>query len=249
MVRRADRVITCSDYMRGHVADVFGVAKRRITTIPNGVDPADLEPVEKIDIWKRSARALREAREKLILLVGRLVYEKGFHLALEALPRVIKELGKTSASSSRHRKLPRRTSRRRRAKLGLTRHGTFIGWTGDDTLHSLYRVADCASCRRSTSRSAWSRSRRWRRAACAWWRTPAGCARSSPRAAGPRCASASRVRDRSGAAREMLTDQALREALIAEAGEHVRSFRLGRGPRARPRASTTPLVATGAATA
>ena len=27
-------------------------------------------------------------------------------------------------------------------ELGLMEHGTFIGWTGDDVLHSLYRIAD-----------------------------------------------------------------------------------------------------------
>src|SRR6185436_3436376 len=26
--------------------------------------------------------------------------------------------------------------------LGLTGHGTFLGWIGDDVLHSLYRIAD-----------------------------------------------------------------------------------------------------------
>jgi glycogen(starch) synthase len=26
--------------------------------------------------------------------------------------------------------------------LGLDRHGTFLGWIGDDVLHSLYRIAD-----------------------------------------------------------------------------------------------------------
>src|SRR4029079_9529977 len=56
MARRADRVITCSDYMRGHVAQVFGVAKKRITTIPNGIDPSDLEPVEKSDLDAFRAR-------------------------------------------------------------------------------------------------------------------------------------------------------------------------------------------------
>ena len=39
MVRSADRVITCSAYMREHVADVFGVARDRVTAIPNGIDP------------------------------------------------------------------------------------------------------------------------------------------------------------------------------------------------------------------
>src|SRR5204863_642184 len=27
-------------------------------------------------------------------------------------------------------------------RLGLMEHGSFVGWTGDDELHSLYRIAD-----------------------------------------------------------------------------------------------------------
>ena len=43
--RAADRVITCSAYMREHVADAFGIAADRITVIPNGIDPTDLQPM------------------------------------------------------------------------------------------------------------------------------------------------------------------------------------------------------------
>ena len=32
--------------------------------------------------------------------------------------------------------------RRQAAELGLMGHGTFLGWIGDDVLHSLYRIAD-----------------------------------------------------------------------------------------------------------
>ncbi len=32
--------------------------------------------------------------------------------------------------------------KRQARQLGLTRHGAFLGWVGDDMLHSLYRVAD-----------------------------------------------------------------------------------------------------------
>src|SRR5919201_1454355 len=46
MVRSADHVITCSRYMRVHVANVFGVRPAKITAISNGIDPRDLEPVE-----------------------------------------------------------------------------------------------------------------------------------------------------------------------------------------------------------
>src|SRR5437763_855613 len=70
MVRRADRVITCSSYMRGHVADVFDIDERGISVIPNGIDPADLRPVGDLDALRREFAA---PDEKLVLLVGRLV--------------------------------------------------------------------------------------------------------------------------------------------------------------------------------
>jgi glycogen(starch) synthase len=78
MVRAADHVITCSAYMREHVADVFGVPAARVTAIPNGIDPTDLQPVEDLPRLRAQFAA---PDEKLVLLVGRLVYEKGFHLA------------------------------------------------------------------------------------------------------------------------------------------------------------------------
>jgi glycogen synthase len=139
MVRRADGVIACSRYMRSHVARVFGVAPSRITVIPNGIDPRDLEPV----VGDLAALRSRYARgdELLVLLVGRLVYEKGFHLALDALAPVIKRLGKVrfvvAGTGTAEAELKRQARR-----LGLSRHGSFLGWIGDDMLHSLYRVAD-----------------------------------------------------------------------------------------------------------
>jgi glycogen(starch) synthase len=32
--------------------------------------------------------------------------------------------------------------RKQAGELGLDEHGTFLGWIGDDVLHSLYRIAD-----------------------------------------------------------------------------------------------------------
>jgi glycogen(starch) synthase len=138
MVRRADGIITCSHYMRGHVADVFGIAERRIEVIPNGIDPADLQPVDDLE----RLRARFAARhERLVLLVGRLVYEKGFQIALEAMPRVIERVGGVRfvvAGSGPHEAELRAQAER----LDLMRHGAFLGWIGDDALHSLYRIAD-----------------------------------------------------------------------------------------------------------
>jgi len=139
MVHLADHVITCSRYMRSHVAEVFGLGARRITAMQNGIDPGDLEPVAS-DLAALRAR-YAQPDERLVLLVGRLVYEKGFHLALDALAPLVQEPGGVrfvvAGTGSAEADL-----RRQAWRLGLHRHGTFLGWVGDDMLHSLYRIAD-----------------------------------------------------------------------------------------------------------
>jgi glycogen synthase len=138
MARRADRLVVCSHYMRGHVADVFELPERRVEVIPNGIDPLDLRPVG--DLPELRAR-FAAPHEKLVLLVGRLVYEKGFQIALDALPRVLRRAGDVrflvAGSGTYEAELKAQAQR-----LGLSGHGTFAGWIGDDVLHSLYRIAD-----------------------------------------------------------------------------------------------------------
>jgi glycogen(starch) synthase len=138
MAHRADAVIVCSYYMRGHVADIFGLEERRIAVIPNGVDPNDLRPSGDL---RKLRQEFAAPNEKLVLLVGRLVYEKGFQLALDALPGVIEQVENVRflvAGSGTHEGELKAQAER----LGLSAHGTFLGWIGDDVLHSLYRIAD-----------------------------------------------------------------------------------------------------------
>src|SRR5947209_8857526 len=139
MVRRADRVITCSRYMRSHVCDVFGVPTSHVEVIQNGIDPGDLEPVAD-DLGALRKRYAKPG-ELIVLLVGRLVYEKGFHLALDALAPLVTRLGNVrfvvAGTGTAEAELKSQARR-----LGLARHGTFLGWVGDDMLHSLYRVSD-----------------------------------------------------------------------------------------------------------
>jgi glycogen synthase len=135
---RADRVVTCSHYMREHVADIYGLEEQSVSVIPNGIDPADLEPVADLDRLRGQFAA---PDERLVVLVGRLVYEKGFQLALDALPGLIERLGNVRflvAGSGTHEAQLRQQA----SKLGLMEHGMFLGWIGDDVLHSLYRIAD-----------------------------------------------------------------------------------------------------------
>jgi glycogen synthase len=137
---RSDRVIVCSYYMREQVADIFGADERRITVIPNGIDPEDLQPQDHSELERLRAE-FAAPDERLVLLIGRLVYEKGFQLALEVMPEVIEAVPGTRflvAGSGTHES----ELRRQAEDLGLMTHGTFLGWIGDDVLHSLYRIAD-----------------------------------------------------------------------------------------------------------
>ena len=221
MVRRADRVVTCSHYMRDHCADVFGVDERSITVIPNGIDPTDLQPVA--DLPRLRAR-FAQPHERLILLVGRLVYEKGFHLALDALPGLIRRLGDVRflvvGSGTAEADLKAQAQR-----LGLDDHGTFLGWLGDDELHSLYRIADL-----TVVPSIYE---------------PFGLVALEAMASGCPCLVADtgglrevvpggervglRFRPRSARSlsyyvEKVLTDDALRDRLVVEASEHVLAF-------------------------
>lgn len=221
MANRADRVITCSYYMRGHVADIYGLDEDRLSVIPNGIDPLDLIPVDDLDALRSRFAA---PDEQLVILVGRLVYEKGFQLALEALEPIIERLENVRflvAGSGTHEQ----ELKRQAAELGLLEHGTFLGWIGDDVLHSLYRIADLCVVPSLYE--------------------PFGLVALEAMASGCPCIVADTgglrevvpagdrvgLRFNGGDAEHlgvmierMLTDADLRERLVAEAGEHVLSF-------------------------
>lgn len=221
MVRGADRVITCSAYMREHVAGAFGIAARRVTVIPNGIDPTDLQPVA--DLPRLRAR-FAAPDEKLVLLVGRLVYEKGFHLALEAMPALIERIGGvrflvagTGTAESELKAQAR--------KLGLSRHGTFIGWTGDDVLHSLYRIADLCVVP-SIYEPFGLVALEAMASGCPTIVADTGGLREVV-PAGQKVGLRFRARDSSSLTRmaeKLLADDALRDRLVAQAREHVLQF-------------------------
>jgi glycogen synthase len=140
ITNRADRVIACSYYMREQIADIFAVPDEKVTVIPNGIDPDDLQPSDAGEL-ARLRLEFAAPDQRLVLLIGRLVYEKGFQLALDALPGLIDKVGGLRflvAGSGSHE----HALREQAAELGLMEHGTFMGWIGDDVLHSLYRIAD-----------------------------------------------------------------------------------------------------------
>jgi glycogen(starch) synthase len=84
------RAIACSQYMAWEVQTYFHVPADKVDVIANGVDTA------RFDRWHGADLAdfrLRYARpdEKIVFYVGRVVYEKGLQVLVDAVPKVLAE--------------------------------------------------------------------------------------------------------------------------------------------------------------
>jgi len=140
IANRSDRVIACSLFMKEQIGEIFSVEPEKVTVIPNGIDPDDLPPEDPTALAALRSE-FADPDQNLVLLIGRLVYEKGFQLALEAMPEVISKVPNTRflvAGSGTHEV----ELHKQAEELGLMEHGTFLGWIGDDVLHMLYRISD-----------------------------------------------------------------------------------------------------------
>jgi glycogen(starch) synthase len=223
MVHVADQVLVCSHYMRGHVSDVFGIDEDRVVVAPNGIDPNDLQPMQDL----ASLRAkFAQPDEKLVLLVGRLVYEKGFQHALEALAgpdgviaRVPQKVRFLVAGSGTHEWELKDQARR----LGLMEHGTFMGWIGDDVLHSLYRIADLTVVPSIYEPFGLVALEAMASGCPCIVADTGGLREVVPQRAGMRF-NAKDPKSLGTMVERVLTDDALRDRLVAEASEHVLRF-------------------------
>jgi glycosyltransferase involved in cell wall biosynthesis len=133
------KVICCSDYMVSHVQWAFGLPSDKLIMVPNGVNYDIYSKYENEDMSQfRSKFAIPE--EKIVLFVGRLVYEKGVHVLVNAAPKVLtKANAKFIIVGNGYMKdqlsgLVKAT--------GLTNKVTFTGFVDDDTLRRLQTCAN-----------------------------------------------------------------------------------------------------------
>jgi 1,4-alpha-glucan branching enzyme len=133
------KVICCSDYMVSHVRWAFGLPEDKLIMVPNGVNTDVYSKNEKTDL-SEFRRKYASPEEKIVLFVGRLVYEKGIHVLVNAIPRI---LAKTNAkfvtvgNGYMKEQLSNLVS-----KMGLTHKVIFTGFVDDDTLRKLQISAD-----------------------------------------------------------------------------------------------------------
>jgi len=75
--------------MISHVKYAFGLPSDKLVMIPNGVNTQTYDNIDSNNDF-RSKYAL--PHEKIVLYVGRLVYEKGIHVLINAVPKVLEKV-------------------------------------------------------------------------------------------------------------------------------------------------------------
>ncbi|MGQ9492681.1 MAG: glycosyltransferase family 4 protein [Anaerolineae bacterium] len=136
------RIICCSQYMANEVISYFKTPADKIDIIPNGVKIDRFQHLEGVALSRfRSMYALPE--EKIVFYVGRIVHEKGVHVLIEAVPRVLSENPAAKfVIAGTGDLIP--ALRARAWDLGVGDKVLFTGYISDDDRDRLYKVASCA---------------------------------------------------------------------------------------------------------
>ena len=82
----ANEVIVNSNYMKNEIQRLFGLPFEKINVIPNGVN---LNKFSGMDRDYSFRRRYAMDNEKIILFMGRLVYEKGVQHLISAMPKIL----------------------------------------------------------------------------------------------------------------------------------------------------------------
>jgi glycogen(starch) synthase len=131
------KVICCSYYMIQHVRYVFGLPNDKLVMVPNGVNTSNYDANFDTAVF-RSKFALPE--ERIVLFVGRLVYEKGIHILINAVPKILSKVNsKFIIVGSGYMKEQLLNIVR---SIGLEHKVLFQGFMDEDSLLKLQRVAD-----------------------------------------------------------------------------------------------------------
>ena len=82
----SSEVIVNSNYMKGELQRLFGLPYEKINVVPNGVNLSLFNGIERDYNFRRKYAM---DNEKIILFMGRLVYEKGVQHLIAAMPKIL----------------------------------------------------------------------------------------------------------------------------------------------------------------
>jgi glycogen(starch) synthase len=133
------RVVCCSDYMMQHVKWAFGLPNDKLRMVPNGVNPHIYDGLGNQDL---SVFRLRFAlpNEKIVLYVGRLVYEKGIHILINAVPKILAKVDAKFVIVGSGYMQEQLSSIVK--SMGLEHKVLFTGFVDETDLQKLQKVAD-----------------------------------------------------------------------------------------------------------
>jgi glycosyltransferase involved in cell wall biosynthesis len=136
----SSEVIVNSNYMKNELQRLFGLPYEKINVVPNGVNLTLFNGIEKdYDFRRRYAMD----NEKIILFMGRLVYEKGIQNLIAAMPKVLANYhdakliiaGKGGMIDELRNQVN---------YLGLGNKVYFTGYLGSKDVQRMYKCADVA---------------------------------------------------------------------------------------------------------
>ncbi len=142
LAHEAWRIIVCSQYMRQEIQRVFQSPKDKIDVVYNGIRPEKKHHGEKFD-RRKFRRRFANDNEKIVYYVGRMTYEKGISVLLNAAPKILSEMGGKvkfviiGGGNTNHLK-------RQAMSLGIAQQCYFTGFMSDADLDKFQTIADCA---------------------------------------------------------------------------------------------------------
>ena len=136
----ATEVIVNSNYMKGHVQGLFGLPFDKISVIPNGINLNNFTGIDRdYDFRRRFAMD----NEKIILYVGRLVYEKGVQHLISAMPKILENYHDSKlVIAGKGGMIDELKSQVE--SMGLSNKVYFTGYLNQKEVQKMYKCADVA---------------------------------------------------------------------------------------------------------
>lgn len=139
------QVIVCSNFMATEVIESLAVPPDKIGVVPNGVQVARFDPYKQRDLSAVRAR-FAAVEERIVFNVGRMVREKGLHVLVEAMPKVLAEApqAKLVVAGKPDPWGYWAWNKQRAEELGIASRCYFTGFLPDADRDALLTLADVA---------------------------------------------------------------------------------------------------------
>lgn len=136
----ATEVIVNSNFMKNDLQRLFGLPYDKINVIPNGINLTNFTGIDRDYDFRRQYAM---DNEKIILYVGRLVYEKGVQHLIAAMPKVLSNYNDAKLIIAGRGGMIDEL-KAEAASLGLTDKIYFTGYLDSKKVQKMYKCADIA---------------------------------------------------------------------------------------------------------